>query len=209
MSSENIIDMTSTKQEEDDLPYVIKNDPRTELIKILPRCFICLGPVILPVKLDCKFKGGGVFSCNHDTLTCLKCIRLGLQLDEKSCNRRDNRFNYPCGCWIIPKESNISYFKHCRMLYQTIDYFIKPKCQNGCGKIFDSQSDYLKHLRSPIREGGCPEGMTKCIKCSFYDKRRVVEGEHALEHFVLKCGTCKFTTKNFDEFKEHMDEHLS
>jgi hypothetical protein len=170
-------------------------------------CSICQEVATLPVHGTCCDKAKALQP------GCLSCVRKWYQQDRHPSKRVTsiNSFN-GCGCKINPNNRTRTY-EHSVQLDMVRNLIGPSVCfHESCSASFGTCEELRRHLQGRARPSdkhpNCPEAITKCQHCSFFGKRRVVEGEHyETNHKKLHCPVCdKYVSKDF--FKFHYNQHV-
>lgn len=181
-----------------------------EEIKKVLECSICQEVATLPVK--------GVCCTNAKSLPpgCLNCVRRFYELNKKPSARLRYKVSWSgCGCSIdLTRNGSDSFYKHCFELDSIRNILGKSICYHEeCKKEFETCAELRRHLNGSSTQndkyGNCPESITKCKYCNFYDKRKIVEGRHFNEyHSYIYCKICRLDIAIIN-VRQHLINHQS
>jgi hypothetical protein len=154
-------------------------------------CTICLGIATLPVHSPCCQRAKKM------NAACLLCVRAYYELNKRPEQRSRVKKAYGgCGCTLYPKTNRRTsdYYEHTEQLDMIRDLFGVSKCPN-CGVSCATTSELRRHISgramSNEKFGNCPEAFTHCKYCSFFGKRKLVDGEHyQTYHAYIRCQLC-------------------
>ena len=148
-------------------------------IKEALTCSICQEIATLPVHATCCEKAKSMAP------GCLSCVRTYYELNKRNRDRQLTKKSWGgCGCDVNTqnKYSN-SFYQHTVQLDMIRNLLGPSKCYHEeCGIECETSAELRRHLTGTAKDSdkfkNCPEATTKCPHCNYYDKRKIVYGEH-------------------------------